>query len=278
MNIGISLRTKSIEEIDAYIAHFCGSPGESTHFEINYISGFQNIPSREVFLSAVKERVLRNNIKTTVHFPHYNLSEPNVKFQDVIIQEFREMLEYLAEVNNQLIVVHPGYLDYYETPKEADEYFFVRMKKDIEKATEYSVRMLRKLCDLAKSYDMIVLIENLPLPRGIARGYKELLALKKTVARDNLKLILDTGHLHVAGNDMYPNILGMGEDLLHIHAHDNNSLYDQHLIPGAGTIDWTRFKKGLQEIKYDGVIMLELNDSRLESVQKGYNFIKSLFS
>lgn len=276
MDIGISIRTRKLEDIDFYLRYFRNSPGTSDYFEINYISAFEAIPGRELFLNGLKERILQNNIKTSAHFISYNLSEPNRKFQEIIIEEFHGMLEYLSDMGTELIVVHPGYLDYYETPAEVDEYFMNRMNRDIQVAREFSVRMLRKFCDLAP--DKVILIENLPLPRAIAKDYWELLELKAGVNRENLRLILDTGHLNVRHGDIYSNILGMGKELCHIHAHDNNSIYDQHLVPGEGNIDWQSFRRGLEEIGYQGVIMMELNDHSLAAVQKAFAFITKLFA
>ena len=54
----------------------------------------------------------------------------------------------------------------------------------------------------------------------------------------------------------------------HVHASDHHGHRDDHLPPGDGSINWREITGGLEQIGFDGWIMLELscpNGSSLES-------------
>ena len=49
-----------------------------------------------------------------------------------------------------------------------------------------------------------------------------------------------------------------GRRLAHIHANDHHGRFDDHLPPGDGLLDWAALGRDLQQVKFDGWIMLEL--------------------
>ena len=60
----------------------------------------------------------------------------------------------------------------------------------------------------------------------------------------------------------------MGKNLTCLHLNDNDTLTDQHKIPGMGTIDWNDVFDALDEIGYKGNYNMELH-----LPQYGDNFI-----
>lgn len=71
---------------------------------------------------------------------------------------------------------------------------------------------------------------------------------------------VDTGHANL-GDLGAPRALRMaGKYLITTHLQDNHGERDEHLPPGDGLIDWGDCAKALQEIGYQGCLMLELTD------------------
>ena len=70
-------------------------------------------------------------------------------------------------------------------------------------------------------------------------------------------VVLDTGHAHIAG-DLTGLAQTSGRRLQNLHLHDNDGRGDLHLVPGAGTIDWTQFMGGLRNSGYEGPLTLEV--------------------
>ena len=63
---------------------------------------------------------------------------------------------------------------------------------------------------------------------------------------------------HHARPSMAPFCRVSGRRLAHIHANDHHGRFDDHLPPGDGLLDWAALGRDLQQVKFDGWIMLEL--------------------
>ncbi len=73
----------------------------------------------------------------------------------------------------------------------------------------------------------------------------------------------DTGHSNKAtrfGNPSPADVIRMcGKNLIALHLNDNDTLTDQHKIPGTGTIDWNDVFDALDEIGYCGNYNMEVS-------------------
>ncbi len=73
-----------------------------------------------------------------------------------------------------------------------------------------------------------------------------------------LGILLDTGHLHVNGEDLAAGVAKLGPLLGHVDLDDNDGSTDAHLAPGAGTIDFAPFAAALEQSGYTGYVAAEL--------------------
>jgi fructoselysine 3-epimerase len=73
-----------------------------------------------------------------------------------------------------------------------------------------------------------------------------------------LGLLLDTGHLHVNGEDLAAGVQKLGPVLGHVDLDDNDGSADAHLAPGQGTLDFGPFAAALRASSYAGYISVEL--------------------
>ena len=69
---------------------------------------------------------------------------------------------------------------------------------------------------------------------------------------------LDTGHSNLFGRKPADLIRQFARKLFHLHVHDNDGFYDQHLPPGTGKVDWKQVFAALRGIGYDRTITLEV--------------------
>ena len=78
----------------------------------------------------------------------------------------------------------------------------------------------------------------------------------------NKTICVDTGHTHEAESFWVPPpeemIKILGKDISILHLHDNNSHWDDHLLPGMGNINWPAVFDSLDEVGYNGVYNFEL--------------------
>jgi sugar phosphate isomerase/epimerase len=74
-------------------------------------------------------------------------------------------------------------------------------------------------------------------------------------------ILLDTGHLHVNGEDLAEGVAKLGPLLGHVDLDDNDGSADAHLAPGAGTIDFASFPAALKCAGYTRYVSAELGMS-----------------
>ena len=92
-------------------------------------------------------------------------------------------------------------------------------------------------------------------PTEFLRQYNRMDTAYKTMC-------VDTGHTHEAESFWVPPpeemIRILGSDISILHLHDNNSHWDDHLLPGMGNIQWPAVFDALDDIGYSGVYNFEL--------------------
>lgn len=69
---------------------------------------------------------------------------------------------------------------------------------------------------------------------------------------DHLKLLLDSFHTNIEEKHVEEEILKYGDLIAHVQANESD-----RGIPGTGHLEWDKIKKALQDINYDGAIVLE---------------------
>ena len=78
---------------------------------------------------------------------------------------------------------------------------------------------------------------------------------------------VDTGHINKASRFQgqpkpHEMIAAMGSSIKCLHLNDNDCMTDQHLVPGAGNIEWEKVFAALKNAGYDGVYNMELDTQR----------------
>ncbi len=84
------------------------------------------------------------------------------------------------------------------------------------------------------------------------------LRMVREIGDAQLGILLDTGHLHVNGEDLAEGVAKLGPLLGHVDLDDNDGSADAHLTPGAGSIDFTPFIAELKRAGYSGYVAAEL--------------------
>lgn len=128
----------------------------------------------------------------------------------------------------------------------------------IEEVTKATTDLVNALLPYLKEYNIILAIENLPfLSPGDYFSPLGTLRFVNSFNDEHVAMCLDTGHLNIFKEDIYEDILKIGDKLAALHIHDNNSWTDSHNFPYMGSIKWDRFIDALKAIKYKGVLSLE---------------------
>lgn len=94
----------------------------------------------------------------------------------------------------------------------------------------------------------------------------ELTTVLDGVGEANLKVMLDTGHVHVTARSLGRDSAGywgehverLGDRLVHVHLSDNHGDLDAHLLPGEGSFDFDAGFATLRDAGYGGWLSAEL--------------------
>jgi sugar phosphate isomerase/epimerase len=102
--------------------------------------------------------------------------------------------------------------------------------------TALSLETWERVVGLAADAGMRLLLENM-----FETSPRVLLDLRDQLDGRHVGFTLDIGHVHVYGT-VSPEIwwAELGEDILEVHLHDNDTFGDEHLPIGEGAIDWKR--------------------------------------
>jgi sugar phosphate isomerase/epimerase len=115
-----------------------------------------------------------------------------------------------------------------------------------------------RLCDVAKEYDVVINLENMPFLKQCLAKPEDTLAFVKEMNTPYMRMCLDTGHCLVWGLPLGDTVRAIGKEYLStLHVHDNDGARDLHWLPGTGVGKWEDFTAALLEIGFEGTLSLE---------------------
>lgn len=102
----------------------------------------------------------------------------------------------------------------------------------------------------------------------------------KSIDRSRLGLTIDVGHLHCQGElPIADKIRQWGHRLANVHIEDMRSGVHEHLMFGEGEIDFPPVIAALANIRYDGLVSVELSRHSHEgplAARRAYNYLRPL--
>ncbi len=162
-----------------------------------------------------------------------------------------------------------------------------------KKEMAWCVENLKEIGAIASDHGVVVGVE--PLNRfesDMVNTADQAIALVTEVGNPNIKIQLDTFHGNIEEKSIPDTIRKLGKEML-CHIQGNES---DRGTPGTGNLDWQGIKKALDEIGYEGAIVIEtfgavseeiakatciwrpLANSSDELASEGLNFYKKLFN
>ena len=134
-----------------------------------------------------------------------------------------------------------------------------------------------RLAELAKEQSVMLLLENQAqdihghLVRGICSDEREAAHwvddLNEACGEERFGFCLDVGVASLCGQNMYELVKGIGNRLRMVVLRDIDGMGETALLPftgashGQSKTDWLNLVRGLREIKFDGKLVLSLEDT-----------------
>lgn len=129
---------------------------------------------------------------------------------------------------------------------------------DAQKTWDLNIEFMSELLAYAKSQDVTICLENMPMRRFSIATPSQILKFVKTMNDEHFKICLDTGHVAVFANlSAGDAVRELGKEIKIFHIHDNMGNSDAHMWPTKGITNWEDFVKALKEIDFPGVFSLE---------------------
>ncbi len=201
---------------------------------------------------------LSYNLKYTLHCPltDMNLSSFREKVRKTSIEIVEDILKVADVVNASLIVLHPGYCVF---------------KEDYLKALNSLKKSLYELNKLQNEYSIQITIENMP-------SYSMFMFREPNEIIDTLGdigITFDIGHSFLNKNIEKFLDNNLIKKIYHIHIHDNNGVFDEHLCIGKGKIEFDKYKKKLKKINC--IKMIEMQYKSIDDLDLCIDRVKRLF-
>lgn len=168
--------------------------------------------------------------------------------------------------------------DPYKTDIEFGKEYKVKIPENFSWQTQWDaiVDGITNLNNIAKSAGLPLCME--PRVGELISNTDAVLRLMDAVKDDNFGAVLDTGHLNAQKEILPLSIEKLGKQIFFLHVSDNNSLRNDHLALGQGTIDWEAVFIALKKHKFDGYVAIDIG--HVPEIEKAYidskNYLEKL--
>ena len=173
----------------------------------------------------------------------YDLNEMEARQQ--MIAAHKKVMAFVADLGCKTYTVHIGH---------------TRAGKTVEELREYTLDSLEQLLPTAEKLNLIIAVENATVPTNTP---DEVLFYLNHFQTPSIGCCLDTGHANILtagpgkviekfsagiqkewqGREitLYDDVVAkLAPHIVTTHLHDNNGFVDSHMLPGTGTIDWSK--------------------------------------
>jgi len=240
MRLGFSPTTAMMLDLDASFAL-------ADELDLAFVELSADVFEIAPFLQQVEHvRALTRStgIATTVHLSYVdlNLAALSPVARAASVERSLRGLEYAHDVGASCGVLHTGF-QYLQHPQ----------------VDPLVAEALRASLAALEGSEVPIALENLVLgPRDYLRGVQ---ALRDVTLRHGMKNCFDVGHAHVEATREGSSIVQgyidtLGDDVIHLHLHDNHGQRDEHLPTGAGTMDFQALRGYFDA--FEGTACLEI--------------------
>jgi sugar phosphate isomerase/epimerase len=202
-------------------------------------------PWKDDEVAAVARTLERLSLRAvSIHAPFgdaLDLAHPAPSHRQAGIDGVVAAARTLKRLGGRIVVAHPSDL--------------VRHGADVSARLDAAAASLRSAAARCREEGVQLAIES-PLPHLIG-GHPDEFGWLLAQVGDGPGVCLDAGHLALGRWWRRFAELCDGR-IVHIHASDNHGHYDDHLVPGEGTVDWAEVVATLEAIGFGGWVMLEL--------------------
>jgi sugar phosphate isomerase/epimerase len=177
----------------------------------------------------------------SVHAPYadLNLATLNYPIWRESVRQVCTCIRQASEWTDR-VTIHPGYL----SPVG---------KIMPERAWQQQKEALIEIGSVASDHSVLACLENMiGIREFLCKMPEELAGMVEGI--EGIGITIDIGHANTVG--LVREFLPFLSAASHLHVHDNHGVHDEHLVLGAGTIDWITVGKSIAR-DYTGIAVVE---------------------
>lgn len=195
-------------------------------------------------IQTLKQLKKKKDLELTVHAPFAdaNIASLVPEMRRISMKRLQESLIHASELEAVAWVMHPGQRGPLTT-------FYP------EKEWRLNVEAIVEMTDMGEELGVNVCIEN--MPRGLPLLMDDPESFEKIgeeSGKNRFKMVLDIGHANTSCGAM-EFLDRLKNEVVHIHAHDNNGKVDSHDEIGKGTVNWRVLAKRIRECSCQTVVV-----------------------
>ena len=223
-----------------------------------YIDGHSLDNAAPEDLARIREGFADRGLSITLHGPYMDLSPGagDERIRLATVERFRQVFKVIEHLRPVNVVLHAGY----------DER---RFDGDRRLWLGQSMRTWPEFVRKAERLGTTIAIENI-----FEEDPQTMKALVEEIGSPFFRTCIDVGHLNLYSRVPFENWFEtIGAYVREVHIHDNFGSRDNHLPPGDGVIDFSRFFRLVREYSKDPVYTIEVHGE--EGVFKGLEAVKA---
>jgi len=178
-------------------------------------------------IQSLLELKQQRNLMFTVHAPFtdVNIASLVPEVRQMAMRRLEQSMQYASELRAEAWVVHPGQRGALTTFYPSEEW-------------RLNVQAIAGLATLAKEIGVQMCLENMPKGfSALMNDHESFNRIYDELGWDEFKIVLDVGHANTAG-EVSTFLDGFSDNIIHVHAHDNQGKFDSHDEIGKGTVNW----------------------------------------
>ncbi|MGD0645660.1 MAG: sugar phosphate isomerase/epimerase [Candidatus Bathyarchaeia archaeon] len=231
-----------------------------SHIEIDLLEKHSCIESFNAKrIRKIVKQAAKYNISISLHIPYtLNPSDEILSIRRANVEYLEKTIKLAHKIKATHITTHIGY--YVGLPS---------WKWKRKKALDRLILSLKEVFPLCSKLEVVLAIENVnPMPKDseffyLGDSINDLNYIFSKLKSPFLKLCLDVGHANTnEGPIKY--IEEFADKIVSVHVHDNKGKYDEHLVIGTGTINWSSLADEFKKIKFYGPFVYEVVSRTLQ--------------
>lgn len=205
-------------------------------------------------IAEAKEVLAFSGMEVCLHAPFFDLNpaafSPGIRRASIEI--LKKSVDFCAAVGGKILILHSGTRTYEPIEGLSDE-----ENPLLKMQWEHNITSLQEINTYANSRGITVCLENIGF-NSLDQSFQDLMEIRNAVG-PSLQFALDFGHARLA-EGAEKGIFLLGDNIRHIHLHDNFGRKDDHLPLGDGDSDFSPFADFLRAFPY--IVTLEVLNIR----------------